>query len=420
MGELWKFSALFLLAPLMLAAGSTTAMADLQDHCDSGSGPGSYQNLESPSSDYIYWSSPPDGSYLIPSSNRQEASALYECPGGERATIAIYSRHGSFASWDGDRLVRGGGEHPLLYHPAWDEVYCQGQRMVYSTASGEFAFQEEETPSGLVPFGLSVETSTDGQDFFPAAWELRSAWREGPDSYWYEVYDVELEEGVRFLRVLLTDQTSIQIQGRDNRYSFAMSGGLALASVTITGAEEESPDIDIPGEDSEGDPGAYDEDWEDWEDWEDDYWEEEPELPFPSLPIYQPEEESWEDPSWGPDLRWEEDPAFPEELLQPDEPLEEEAGTDSPAPPASSESAPKAAKKPSSPKASSKAGSQKEPENEAPEEEEKVIIPVYLSPPPQSSSNLWRRIVEPDIIGILFISSSLLISAFRILWEQDR
>ena len=49
-----------------------------------------------------------------------------------------------------------------------------------------------------------------------------------------------------------------------------------------------------------------------------------------------------------------------------------------------------------------------------------VIIPVYLSPPPQSSSNLWRRIVEPDIIGILFISSSLLISAFRILWEQDR
>ena len=118
MGELWKFSALFLLAPLMLAAGSTTAMADLQDHCDSGSGPGSYQNLESPSSDYIHWSSPPDGSYLIQSSNRQEASALYECPGGERATIAIYSRHGSFASWDGERLVRGGGEHPLLYHPA--------------------------------------------------------------------------------------------------------------------------------------------------------------------------------------------------------------------------------------------------------------------------------------------------------------
>ena len=75
---------------------------------------------------------------------------------------------------------------------------------------------------------------------------------------------------------------------------------------------------------------------------------------------------------------------------------------------------------PTTPKASSKAGSQKEPENEAPEEEEKVIIPVYLSPPPQSSSNLWRRIVEPDIIGILFISSSLLISAFRILWEQDR
>lgn len=404
-----NFSAFVFLSLVIFAAGTTVAMADLSDDCGGASDLGSYHNLESPRADYIGWDSPPDASYRIQGSNRREAYALYQCPGGEAASIAIYSRHGSFASLSGDRLIRGGEEQPLLYHPASDEVYCQGRKMMYSAVSGEFLFADEaEAPSGLIPYGLSVEVSADGRDFSPVPRSLRSARREGPDSYWYEVYDVELGSGVRFLKVILTDQTSIQIQGRENRFSFEVAGGLALASVEITGTEEASWENDDRSDDS------IDEERSGWEEASPGR-EEASEAYSVFLPEYQPEaEEDWETPSWGPDTDAESGPAFPEELPQTEEPEESETPSGSP----SSKSAGKAAKEPGSRSKTAKSPSAAASEEEG--SEEGGIIPVRISQPQERAAvPLWHRILEPDIMSMLLISASLLIAAFRILWERE-
>lgn len=403
-----NYCAFVFLSLVIFAAGTTVAMADLFDDCGGASDLGSYHNLEPPQADYIGWGSPPDASYQIQGSNRREAYALYQCPGGEAASIAIYSRHGSFASRSGDRLIRGGEELPLLYHPASDEVYCQGHKMMYSAVSGEFLFADEaEAPSGLIPYGLSVEVSADGRDFSPVPRSLRSARRESPDSYWYEVYDVELENGVRFLKVILTDQTSIQIQGRENRYSFETAGGLALASVEITGTGEAS------WEDDDRPDNFMDEDQSSWEETPP-VWERSPADHFVFLPEYQPEtEEDWETPSWGPGTDVESGPAFPEELPQSEEPEEPEAPSGS----ASSKSTSKAAKEPGSRSKTTKAPSAAAPEEGS---EESGIIPVRISQPQERTAvPLWHRILEPDIMSMLLISASLLIAAFRILWERE-
>lgn len=399
--------AFIFLSLVLFAAGTTVAMADLSDDCDGASDPGSYHNLEPPQADYTGWDSPPDASYRIQGSNRREAYALYQCPGGETASIAIYSRHGSFASRSGDRLIRGGEELPLLYHPASDEVYCQGRKMMYSAVSGEFLFADEaEAPSGLIPYGLSVEVSADGRNFSPVPRSLRSARREGPDSYWYEVYDVELGSGIRFLKVILTDQTSIQIQGRNNRYSFETAGGLALASVEIVGTEQASWAEDARS------GGSIDGDQSGWEE-ASPVWERSSGDGSVFLPEYQPEaEEGWENPSWGPDTDAESGPAFPEELPQTEGPEEPEAPSGS----ASSKSAGKAAKEPGSrsKKSSSAAAAEEGPE-------EGGIVPVRISQPQERAAAvpLWHRILEPDIMSMLLISASLLIAAFRILWERE-
>lgn len=452
-----RVSVLLSLLILIPVLRCTVAWADLLDNCESESGPGSYYGLSLPEKDFIAWETPPDDSYLVQDSNRQEASAVYECPGAERVTIAIYSRHGSFASREGDALIRGGEEFPLEYDSAGGEVYCQGQRMVYDAAEGAFLFVEEENvPSRLKEYGLSVAASSDGQTYFKVRRTLLSARQESPFSYWYEVFEAELEEGTRFLRLTLTDQSSIEVVGREERYQFETTGGLSLASVEIIGTEEEPPgpsgeeppSSSVPGEDDPASQPTEDEppkenppvdepseddlpedDLPEDDPWEEDPWEEEdiyweegipwfgPEEGADALPDYYPGEEA-ENPTWGPEEDLYAGPAFPEEEEEEEEPPVEEPP---PEVPNSSEgnASSQSSQKSQTPKkgSSSQAESNGEPEDG---EEEKLVpvrIPDWESRP--RTLPLWRRITQPEIITVILMTSCPLAAGLRILWSRQ-
>lgn len=423
----WKRTAAFLLLVFLLFARNlTVAMADLRDDCDSAAGPGSYQNLSLPEKDFIRWDSPPDGSYLVQASNSQRATAVYSCPGAERVTVAVYSRHGSFVSWEGETLVRGGEDLPLQYDPSGGEIYCQGRRMVYDAEDGTFLFTEEdEVPSRLEHYGLSIAASSDGTAYFKVPRTLLSASREDPDAYWYEVYEAELEEGTRFLRLTLTDQSSIEIIGREGRHPFETVGGLSLASVEIIGTEaDESGSGGGAGNEGTSPPGGSGNETEENGPPEDDYpeedfpeieeyWEEgilwfDPEEWTDALPNYILDEElAWEAPFWGPEQDPYAGPAFPEE--DPEQSEASEAPAESP----SSQSAGKSGKNASSGKASPSGDAEEEPE-------EAGIIPVRLPDWERRSGTvpLWRRVTEPDIVTVLLMSASLIVSGLRILWGR--
>ena len=443
-----------LLLPLVPAFCLVTAWADVTDSCDSLNGPGSYQQLALPEGDPVGWDSPPDQDYLCQESSRRRASATYQCPGAREVQVAIYSRYGSHAAWEGDTLVRGGDQLPLGYQPSTEDVYCDGMLMAYDADLGEFVFLEtEERPSGLVPYGLGVYSSRDGTDYSRVSCQLVSAQWEGPGSHWYEVYQAELEEGTRYLRLTLTDQSSIQLARREERYSFDASGGLCLASVEITGEEEPEPprepsdegppppedpgpDQDPgPGEweddpDSEDDPDA-DDDWIGDDDWNSaDSWADAPpeQTPPPgtgSLPAYRPGQEEGDGPLlWGP-LEDPEDgePAFPDEWDEEDEPIEEPP--EEAVSPGSSSSA-AGTKGNSQKKPSSTTKGEKPPAQQTPDAEPASSMiqgKHYLvrdNSPPETRYDipLWHRIQEPEAMSVLIISFTMVALGIRILWER--
>lgn len=421
MGSIGKTARLVLLSLLVPAFCVTTAWADVSDPCDGAFGPGSYQNLAPPDRDYIGWNDPPDSSYLCQQSNRRTASVVYRCSDARKVTVAIYSRHGCYAVYDGGQLVRGGDELPLWYQPSTGEVYCDGGRMVYDAQLRDFAFLEEESDlSGLVEYGLSVHCSTDGTDYDRVDVRLVSAWREEPGAYWYEVYRADLAEGTGYLRLELTDQSSIEIPGREERYQFESVGGLSLASVEIV---EEKPEQDK-------DASQYvedDDDWEDWDDWEnrDDWgvWEEGELGPAQtgSLPAYQPgEEEGPESLPWGPEEDPGDDwPAFPEETENREEDPEPEDAASGSGSSLSGGSSAASSKSQSQQKSSS--GQKKQGEaspEEVPEGSEEAARTVAATPVTRRETPLWQRIMEPDAISMMTVSFTLIAVGVRVLWDS--
>ena len=403
MGPIRKTVRLIFLSLLVPVLCVTTAWADILDPCDSTSGPGSYQNLSAPSQNYIRWSDPPDKSYLCQQNNQRTATALYRCTDAQEVTVAIYSRHGSYAGYSGGELVRGGDELPLWYQSSTGEVYCDGRRMVYDADRRDFVFLEEEgRPSGLVEYGLSVYCSEDGSDYTRVSAQLISAWQEGPSAYWYEEYRAQLEEGTRYLRLVLTDQSDIEILGREERYRFETTGGLSLASVEIIeGSNTErthSDDDEIYGENA---------------------WETE-ESGTGSLPSYQPgEEEGPGSLPWGPEEDPEDGgPAFPEETEGgEDAPISEEGSSGGGAS-SSRSSASSSASGASSQKGSSQPliGRNGWPEEEASE----PAAPAEAgssTPALRQEVPLWRRVTEPDAMTMMIISLILIVMGFRVLWE---
>lgn len=448
-----------LLLPLFLLMsvwGTVIARADVADPCDDPAGPGRYQNLGLPEEDYIGWADPPDDSYLCQQSNRQRASALYHCPGAEQVTVAIYSRHGCWAGWEGDRLVRGIGELPLRYCPSDGEVYCAGRRMAYDGEGMEFVFLDEEAPSGLTDYGLSISASFDGEAFFPVSCTLLSLEQEGGDTYYYEVYEAELEEGCCWVRITLTDQASIQILGREERYRFEAAGGLSLASVEIVGEEplveplpeplpeppplepgpsgrpEEPPSVpepppgpalpDVPEEPlppvSGGSEGEESPPW-----WDDGAGSEGG--PLPALP---PEEGERPGPgAWGPDEgAWQgEGPAFPEEREEEEGSLGQSASDG-----AAGQSGSAAGKqqgaggKGGASKGEGKGGKGQAASGDAGAGEtgaenemiagRRVVDGTTVGKEPP----FWRRVLDPDVMAMLWVSALLLTVGLRLLWKE--
>jgi len=424
----------FLLLPLLLPVlCATVAWADLVDPCDAADGPGSYQGLVLPALDYISWDDPPDDTYLCQQSNRRAAAAVYYCPGATEATVAIYSRYGSYASGSGDGLVRGGDEFPLEYQSSTGEVYCDGRRMAYDAALGEFVFlEEEDSPGRLGEYGLSVSCSEDGKDYEKVPCRLLSAEREGPDAYWYEVYQAGLEEGTRYLRLTLTDQSSIEIVGREQRYQFETTGGLSLASVEIIGEEEAAPPSQSedrepgPSEDLtewEDGPGDGGEEWDNWDDGDDldgpgdqDWETGEAELPGTgSLPSYRPgEEEGPEELPWGPDESVSDGPAFPDETE--DEETEETASSGGDVSSGGS-SSPHTSTPQKTPSKAGQKGQEPSQEDQTPQEE-KPLTPERPAPELRWEVPLWRRVLEPDAMSMMIIAMTLVVMGIRVLWEE--
>lgn len=397
-GKAIRLIVLFLLVPVFCV---TAAWADILDDCDSLSGPGSYQNLTAPGQDIVRWSDPPDGSYLCQQSSRRTATALYRCSDAREVTVAIYSRHGSYAGYSGGELVRGGDELPLWYQSSTGEVYCDGKRMVYDGDLRDFVFLEEEgRPSGLVEYGLSVYCSRDGSDYGKVPVRLIPAWQEGSGAYWYEVYQADLKEGTRYLRLVLTDQSDIQLLGREGRYQFETMGGLSLASVEIieegARAQEERRETQF-----------------NWDAADENAWLTE-ELGTGGLPAYRPgEEEGPESLPWGPEENPAGDgPAFQEETGD-RMPEEDDSGDETPTgegPPSSS-----ASKAPSQQRSSQPLIGR----NISPEEQSPASAEVAASAPAlRREVPLWRRITEPDAMTMLIISLILIVMGLRILWED--
>lgn len=414
---------LFMLLPLLLPfLCAVTARADVIDPCDTTGGPGNYLNLTSPGQDYIGWNDPPDEDYLCQKSNRRTASATYYCPGAREVTVALYSRYGSYASGSGDALVRGGDELPLWYRSATGEVYCDGRRMAYDAELGEFVFLEEEgRPTGLVEYGLSVYCSRDGRDYTRVSAGLVSAWREGPDAYWYEVYRADLEEGSRYLRLVLTDQSSIEIVGREQRYEFETVGGLSLASVEIIGGEEAASTFRVESRE----PGSAETSESRREEVPDRQQEDTVtgEITAPgtgSLPSYRPgEEEGPEELPWGPDEETD-GPAFPDETpeeQETEEKLSEEKASSGGNPAASSKGASKTQQKGSSKAGKGEDGSASRGETEA-ALQGKQLVQGEPAPALRREVPLWRRVLEPDAMSMMIIAVVLLTMGIRILWEE--
>lgn len=432
MKQRWKNLVGFLLPVLLPALFVTVAYGDLFDPCVTTAGPGNYQGLSAPGQDYISWEVPPDDTYLCQQSNRRAASAVYYCPGAREVTVALYSRYGSFAGGGGDSLIRGGDEQPLYYHPSSGEVYCGDRRMVYDAELGEFVFLEPEgRPSDLERYGLSVFSSEDGRDYTRASVRLVSAEREGSDAYWYEVYRVELEESARCLRLTLTDQSSIEIAGREERYQFETVGGLSLASVEIIGEEEEpapgesqdpaedrEPEEEEPEEDEDQGGSRWDDEelwngWEEEESWEIGEIETEGSEGTDTLPSYRPgEEEGPEDLPWGPGSGEDGEAAFPEET---EELPEEEPSSGEESPAASGEGRESEGAKTSG-KAKSGGGSQIASEKPVPEG--KRVTPGEPGDALRRGVPLWRRVLEPEGMTLLILSVCMLVTGIRILWIE--
>lgn len=400
--------------PLLLVSAlcSTTAWADVVDRCVGTSGPGSYQNLSVADQDYIRWENPPDSSYLCQQSNRRAASAVYRCSDAVEVTVAVYSRHGCYAGYDGGELVRGGDELPLWYQPSTGEVYCDGRRMVYDAEGREFVFLEEESrPSGLTEYGLSVYCSTDGEKYVQVSAQLISAWREGPDSYWYEVYRADLTEGTRYLQLVLTDQSSIEILGREERYQFETVGGLSLASVEIVEDEETSQSW-AANREWDDDESRYDD--EDWDNWEEDL------SGTGGLPSYPAgEEEGAGTLLWGP----EEDPAdggpaFPDETEDGNSREEEQSPEESSSGGGSSASGGSAASKSQSQRKGAPGGQEGAADGDIPEAVRRPSEAVQASSALRREMPLWRRVTEPDAATMIIISLTLIAMGIRILLEN--
>lgn len=389
---------LFFLASVLCA---TTAWADVTDRCDGLDGPGSYQNLAPSDLDYIRWSNPPDSSYLCQQSNRRTASAVYRCTDAVEVTVALYSRYGCYAGYDGGELVRGGEGLPLLYQPSTGEVYCDGRRMAYDAEEREFVFLEPEgRPSGLTEYGLSVYCSRDGEEYVQVSTQLITAWREAPDTYWYEVYQADLTEGTRYLKLVLTDQSSIEILGREERYQFETVGGLSLALVEIVeeeGASSWSANREWEWYDDEG-----------WDNWEEDI------SGTGGLPSYQAgEEEGSGTLLWGPEEPTDGGPAFPDET-------EDEDGQEAEESPEESSSSGGSSSSKSQPQRKAAAGGQTDAaDGDPPEAVQESTKTVQVPAATRREVPLWRRVTEPDAVTMIIISITLMVMGVRVLLENS-
>lgn len=398
-------TALFFLVLFLTPAMTTViALADLSDPCESTGGPGQYTNFIEPDADYISWSNPPDETYLCQKSNGREASVVYHVPGARRVEVALYSRYGSYADQDGEGWVRGGEDRPLRYHASSDEVYCGDWRMVYDAELGEFSFVEEEAPSGLSRYGLSVYVSTDGDSYHEAPVELISAETEGGGAYYYEVYQAELDEGSNYIRLTLTDQSSIQILGREERYHFESTGGLSLASVEVEGdlAPDDSWE-EMPAESSGSISSPSNSTWE------------EPPDPVLSGPL-----ESQPEPMERPE--WENGPAFEEEIQ------DETTSSQSSASQKASASSGSGGGSSASGKDRSETGTgegskeQGQGQTNSQEGEENGMVQgrqLLGSSGEAREKSFWERALEPDAMTLLLFSAALIIAALRILWKKD-
>ena len=395
------FFLVLFLTPVMTAV---IALADLSDPCESTNGPGQYTNFIEPDADYISWSNPPDETYLCQRSNGRKATVVYHVPGARRVEVALYSRYGSYAGQDGEEWTRGGEDRPLRYHASSDEVYCGDWRMVYDAELGEFRFVEEEAPSGLSRYGLSIDTSSDGESYSEAAVELLSVETEGGGAYYYEVYQAELDEGSNYIRLTLTDQSSIQILGREDRYYFETTGGLSLASVEVEG--DSVPDDsweEMPAESSESVSVPPTSSWE--------------EPPDPTLPET---EESQPEPMEQPG-DWEDGPAFEEESQ------EEPVSSQSAAPQESSASSGSGENSRTSSGGDDAAAGdgenpkeQGQPKDQESGEEGMVQGKQLLGSGVEArEKSFWERVLEPDAMTLILFSAALIIAALRILWKKD-
>ena len=391
-----KTALFFLVLFLTPAITSVVALADLTDPCESTGGPGQYSNFTEPDADYIGWSDPPDETYLCQRSNGKKASVVYHVPGAQRVEVALYSRYGSYASRDGEGWVRGGEDRPLRYHASSDEVYCGDWRMVYDAELGEFSFLEEEAPSGLSQYGLSVYASSDGDSYYEVPVELISVETEGGGAYYYEVYQAELEEESNYLRLTLTDQSSIQILGREERYHFETTGGLSLASVEIEGDDvPEEP----PEEPSEGSSSSTE-------------WEEPPDPVLPGPIESQPE------PMERPE--WENGPAFEEEIQE--EPVSSQSSSSQAASASSGGGEGGSTTGGNKSETAAEEGSKEQGQANSQESEEngmvqgKQLLDIEQETEERS---FWERVLEPDAMTLLLFSAALIIAALRILWKKD-
>ena len=413
MGCFRKAFFLLLLAALPWMAAEE-ALADLSDPCDSTGGPGEYANLTEPDADYIAWSSPPDGSYLCQSSNRRQASAVYYVPGAVRVEVAIYSRYGSYAARSGEGWSRGGEDRALRYHASSDEVYCGDWRMAYDAEAGEFVFLEEEAPSGLSDYGLSVYASGDGESYDRVPAVLISAETEGGGAYYYEVYEADLEDGTSYLRLTLTDQSSIQIVGREERYQFESTGGLSLASVEVESGEPQEPSEEGSGEFPEPPEGGS----SGPEPFPDDG-SSSPGYEEPPDPVLPEETERQPEPMEQPGSP-EEGPAFEEELPEESSSSQESAPASSQ--PASGDGAPSSS--PGEQGGGTAGGAEKgQGSDDAGGDGEEGMIQgkrlILDAEERGEERSFWERALEPDAVTMLLFAAALIVAALRILWKKE-
>ena len=226
---------------------------------EDGSGStGSYTNLAPQSGgDPVGWASPPSGRYLAQSSNQRAAQAVYPIRDATMVRVSVYSRLGSFASFMDDRYVRGNGgsgEYRLGYSTRDGQVYLDGARMLYDPDDPYFYwFQpEEEVPSGLVDYGLNVYWSADGEEYIRTGTQMTGCEAED-GAHYYETYEADIDPSARFLKLVLYDQSSLEVLGRAEPYEYTSAGDLAIASVESDGR------LSVKSSSSQSDGDGYEE-----------------------------------------------------------------------------------------------------------------------------------------------------------------